>query len=104
MTKIELQPKKLYHAKSKNRRITVWFYVDSEGKKDPVFRIKTKRLVSFQKRAITTTDNMFSIETFEALYNIMDEVLTNDHDVIKLINRHLTKTKWNCSVINNQTV
>lgn len=98
MERDEVRPTKIYSAKTKNRRIVVLFYADPKRKAEPFFRVVTKRLVDFSLRKITNTDNIYSVETFEALTDMFDEAFRNDPEIVKLVNPYTRKTKWTCSV------
>jgi len=65
-----------FEGKSKNRRVN--FYVVEDDNGFVFFHIKTKRLVDFANRKITSTDNIYSYETFRSIYEMMSELMTND--------------------------
>lgn len=70
--------------KQKNRRVTVLLAEDKDG--NPGFYIETKRLLDFRTRNITTTRMGYSIETFEALFTVMNGI-RNDSQYKRILNR-----------------
>lgn len=81
-----------FELKGKNKRIRIELCKDNEK----FFVVQTKTLQDFKTRNITTTLNVYSVETFAVLAGVMFEFL--EHSVVK--NKHLLKEisaiqKWN---------
>ena len=80
-------------AKGNNRRINIWLIEDDKG--EHAFNITTKRLIDFKKRIITTTNNLYSVETFFAMTELMYSFLDSDEICNKLLLRDISKiTKY----------
>lgn len=60
--------------KDKNRRVSISLQDSGD---DRFFVITTKRLVDFQKRQITETNNIFSLDTFMLMRDAMNELIGN---------------------------
>ncbi len=71
-------------AKQKNKRIYI-FVMKKEDELDPVIIIKTKTLIDFKKRIVSTTANSYSSETFKLLTDL-SVFVKESHEYKKLIN------------------
>ncbi len=90
----------LINSKGKNYRVNISLVEDE--KQDKFFIVRTKRLKDFKSRAITTTDNIYSIETFAVLSytsnffmehpEIQNKILLNE---LHKINKAKTTTTLN---------
>lgn len=91
-----MKPKFIYRAKSKNRRIDIVIY--QEENEEPFFRVITKRLVSFKDRKITSTDNMYSVETMTLLSVLFDSFM-EEPTVRKMCNPYSKFDKWKTEIL-----
>lgn len=71
-------------SKGKNRRIDIILYKCKKG--EFVFRVITKCLISFKDRNITITDNIYTVESFILISELM-ELFIESPEVNKLIHR-----------------
>lgn len=90
----KMQPIKIFLAKKRNRRLEILFCKQDD---DYVFLVKTKRLVDFKKRKITTTNIAYGIETFVALQELFG-ITIDDVDVAKRINKPLGFSKYTLDI------
>lgn len=69
---------KQVYCKGKNFRVAIEFVEHESGLKG--FHLKTKRLVDFEKREISEISDLFRIETFVIIYNMMEQMFDYDFD------------------------
>lgn len=68
-TLINVKPLKAIYTKGHNRRIGIYLVETPEGKK--VIAIRTKRLVDFKTRLIIENDQIYTIESFMIIHQLM---------------------------------
>ena len=72
-----------FEAKARNRRVSI-VYADRQG--DPAFLLRSKRLVDRKKRQITSTEAIFSPESFAIITQLI-ELLQMTSEYNATINR-----------------
>ena len=77
-----LKVKHFVNTKPKNRRVEIILYQNEDD--EFVFRVFTKRLVSFNDRLINTTDNYYTVETF-ILMSQLSEMFINSCEIIDMV-------------------
>lgn len=77
---------KFIEVKGHNRRIAVFWYVSEADSNEHAIVVQTKRLLDFKKRHITSTSNLYSIESFLILADCMD-AMRNSPEFKKATNR-----------------
>ena len=70
-----MKPLKLIRTKFLNRRVEVCIY-DKDGEYS--VRVYTKRLIDFKKREISSSDTLYSLETFIAIASINQMIMQDD--------------------------
>ena len=70
-----MKPLKLIRTKFLNRRVEICIY-DKNGEYS--VRVFTKRLVNFNKREISSSDTLYSLETFIAIASINQMIMQDD--------------------------
>ena len=81
-------------AKAKNRRIEIYLLPQK------AFLVRTKRLIDFKTRTITTTENVYSVETFYLLRDLFVYFLDNSEVKNKILLKELSE-KMHVSVKTN---
>jgi len=85
-----MNPIKIIEAKTKNKRVSVYFY---EKNDEHFFKIVTKKLIDFDKREILYVYNTYTVETFLVISEVMSGIL-GDWEVKKLINKYRNFSKY----------
>ena len=70
-----MKPLKLIRTKFLNRRVEVCIY-DENG--EYLIRVYSKRLIDFKERKISSSDTIYSLETFIAIASINQMILQDD--------------------------
>lgn len=91
-----MKPLKLIRTKFLNRRVEICIY-DKDGEYS--IRVFVKRLVNFKKREISSSDTLYSLETFIAMASISQIILHDD-----LFNELFYKTHDDKIHINTETI
>ena len=91
-----MKPLKLIRTKFLNRRVEICIY-DKDGEYS--VRVFTKRLVNFNKREISSSDTLYSLETFIAIASINQMIMQDD-----LFNELFYKTHDDKIHINTETI
>ena len=78
-------------SKGKNYRVTIGLMEHENG--DRFFFVTTKRLNDFKNRIITTTENVYSVETFAVLAHVSNFFISHPLIKNKVLLKELSKIK-----------
>lgn len=81
---------KFFEGKSKNRRVNLYAVKQPDG--TVFFHVKTKRLIDFKKREITSTDHLYSYETFRSIIE-MGVALFSNSEFNEQCKKHIDEMK-----------
>ena len=88
-----MKVKCLKHIESKtsNKRIYIYLIEDTSGTKS--FEVRTKTLISFKERHILQTHNIYSVETFAVLCDLMKYFLNDSEVENKILLKELSEVR-----------